>query len=518
MANNITINEGTAKAVKTREIASEQVQAVYLNIGTALDNPFNGTITEVTRLAGGSIAVTAGTVNAGTINAATVTSGSIVVTAATVTSGSIVVTAGTVTTTLGDLQGGTIDEITGGSIVVTAGTITNSGTTTGVGVVTTLSNLTNGTVRVTAGSVGGLGASGAATVGNPVLMGGTDSGGTLYAPLITTTGAVGSVQNIGTIKEAGTVTGVGVVTTVTNLSNGTIQNSGTTTGVGTVSGMGVLTTLSNLTNGTVRVTAGSVGGLGASGAATVGNPVLMGGTDGGGTLYAPLITTTGAVGSVQNIGTIKEAGTVTGVGVVTTVTTVSNVTNGTIRVTAGTVNSGTINTGTINAATINAGTLSLVTTVSNLTNGTIRVTAGTVNAGTINTGTINAATINAGTVRDDGRASRDILTFGTTFGGTGTAAAYATLVAAPGASNYVFVNDLTLTNPYGTVEAAIGFGTAVDGGSVLVKGVYGTQTGIGVEKVYPKAVNGGIANQPLVVYKSGLGTIYANVTYFTSAA
>lgn len=243
--------------------------------------------------------------------------------------------------------------------------------------------------------------------------------------------------------------------------------------------------------------------------------------------------------------------------------TIAEVTNGSIRMTAGTVNTGTINSATINAATINTGTINAATitggtlnalangtitsgsitvtagtvvnnggTVAEITNGTLRITAGTITsvtsvasllagsinviAATINTGTINAATINAGTMKDDGRTGRDILSFGTVFGGTGTTAAYATIVSAPGASNYVWVNSISLKNPYGTVEAAIGFGTAVDGGSVLEKGVYGTQTGIGITTNYPKAVNGGITNQPLVLYKSGLGTIYANVTYFTS--
>lgn len=614
---NITINEGTAKVVKTRTVASEEVQAIYLNVGTAADNPFTGTVLEVSKLATGTVSVN---------TPGTITSGSIAVTAGTgiITSGSIVVTAGTVTTTMGDISGGTIDEITNGSIVVTNGTVkvttpgtitsgsiaitdgtvkvvtpgtitsgsiavtagtitsgsivvtdgtvkvTTPGTITSGSIAVTAATVTSGSVAITSGTVGGKAASGAAAVANPVQIAGTDSGGTIYSPLITTTGAIGSIQNIGTIKEAGTVTGVGVVTTLTNLSNGTIQNSGTTTGVGTVSGIAVVTTVTNLSNGTIQnsgtttgvgtitnigtikeagtvtgvgvvttltnlsngtiqssgtstgvgvvsnltqgsinVTAGTVGGKAASGAAAVANPVQIAGTDSGGTIYSPLVTTGGAFGSI------------TGMGVVTTL---SNLTNGTVRVTAGTVNAGTINAGTINTGTINEGTLSLITTVSNLTNGSIKVTAGTgivtastVNTGTINSATINAATINTGTIRDDGRAAVNFLTFGTTFGGTGTAAAYATLVAAPGANTSVWVSDLSLTNPYGTLELAIGFGTAVDGTANLVKGVYGTQTGVGIQKTFPKAVNGGITNTPLIVSKSGLGTVYANVSYFTSA-
>jgi len=117
MANNITVTEGTAKAVKTREIASEHVQAVYLNVGTASDNPFNGTVLEVSKLATGTVSVnTPGTITSGTVS---------VNTPGTITSGSIAITDGTVKVT-------TPGTITSGSIAVTTGTIVGniaSGTT-----------------------------------------------------------------------------------------------------------------------------------------------------------------------------------------------------------------------------------------------------------------------------------------------------------------------------------------------------------------------------------------------------
>lgn len=373
MANNITLNEGTESSVKTREINSEHVQAVYLNIGTATDNPYNGTIAEVTSV--GTIPNIAKIHNAGTIAA--------------------------------------LPNLPGGSIAVTAGTIASVGTVPGVGSVSSVAQIHN------AGTIAAL----------PNIPGGTITAlqnGTI------TSGSI--VVTEGTIASVGTVPGVGVVTTVTNLANGTIQNSGTTTGVG------VVTTVTNLSNGTIQNSG----------------------------------TTTG-VGTVSDIAKIHDAGTIQ-------------------RIVAGTLT--------------NSGTTTGVGVVSNLTQGSINVTAGT----------IGAATVNAGTVRNDGRPARQFLTFGTTFGGTGTAAAYATLVAAPGASNYIWVDSLSIKNPYETVECAIGFGTAVDGGSVLEKGVYGTQTGIGISRTFPNPNNGNIANQPLVLFKSGLGTVYANVSYFTAVA
>lgn len=97
---------------------------------------------------------------------------------------------------------------------------------------------------------------------------------------------------------------------VANINNGTVTSVGTNVGVGTVSNLGsmtnagtikevttipTVTTVSNLTNGSVAVTAGTVGGKAASGAAAVANPVLIAGTDSGGTVYAPLVDTTGAL-------------------------------------------------------------------------------------------------------------------------------------------------------------------------------------------------------------------------------
>lgn len=223
---------------------------------------------------------------------------------------------------------GTIQNILGGTLI-------NSGTTTGVGVVTSLTNgsivvtagtiadgtirITAGSIAVTAGTVGGKAASGAASVANPVQIAGTDAGGTVYSPLINTAGA-------GTVSGVGTVSGIGVITTVTNVSNGTIQNSGTVTGVGVVSA---------LTSGSVTVIAGTVG-------------------------------TVGAVGQIHNAGTVQN-------GTLAQITTVSNISNGTIRIVAGSITQGSI---TVTAGTVTVGTLNPRSSKSQTDFGTM--TAGTI--------------------------------------------------------------------------------------------------------------------------------------------
>lgn len=373
-------------------------------------------------------------------------------TTVTVDHGSVVVTAGTVTTTLGDLQGGTIDQITNGSIVVTAGTVTTTlaldtgtittiaaGTQNTLGTVGVVNNLAGGTitkieqgsVQVTAGTIGGKAASGVAAVANPVLTAGTDSGGTVYSPLVTTTGHQLIDVLSGTLQSSGTTTGVGVVTSVSNLvggtigilTNGTISSSGTTTGVGVVSAL----------------TTGTIGGKAASGVAAVANPVLTAGTDVGGTVYAPLMTTTGHQLVDILSGTIQSSGTTTGVGVVTSVTnlaggTITKLEQGSVQVTAGTIASvGTVpGIGIVtrigNIGTIESGT---VTTTMALNTGTIT----TIAAGTQNTlGTVGVVSaLTTGTI--GGKAAsgavavaNPVLIGGTDAGGT----VYAALVDTSG--------------------------------------------------------------------------------------
>jgi hypothetical protein len=143
--------------------------------------------------------------------------------------------------------------------------------------------------------------------------------------------------------------------------------------------------------------------------------------------------------------------------------------------------------------------------------GGVVVTAGTVSAGTINTGTINA-----GTIKQDGRPGRNILSYGTTF--AGTAAAYGTLVgsAVVGVGTSTWVSSLSIINSGTTsLTSVVGFGTALNGTSIIGKGSFGTQGGI--QKEFPLATNAGMTNQDLVCYISAAGTIDVNVTYFISA-
>jgi len=239
---------------------------------------------------------------------------------------------------------GVVSALTSGTISVnTPGTIT-SGTVS----VNTPGTITSGSIAVTAGTVGGKAASGAAAVANPVQIAGTDAGGTIYSPIVTTGGAFGSIVGVGvlttvtnlsngTIQNSGTTTGVGVVTTLTNLSNGTIQNSGTTTGVG------VVTTVTNLSNGTIQ-NSGTTTGVGVvsaltSGTVSVNTPGTI--TSGSiaitaGTIGAGTINTLGTITNLAN-GTIQNSGTTTGVGTVSGIGVVTNITQGSITVTTGTI-------------------------------------------------------------------------------------------------------------------------------------------------------------------------------------
>ena len=111
---------------------------------------------------------------------------------------------------------------------------------------------------------------------------------------------------------------------------------------------------------------------------------------------------------------------------------------------------------------------------------------------------------------------RTILSYGTTFGGT--AAGYGTLVgsAAVGVGTSTWINDLSIINTgAGTLTALMGFGTSLNGTSVLAKGEFGPQGGI--QKSYPLPVNCGMTNQDLVCYIGAAGTVDFNVSYFISA-
>jgi len=476
--------------------------------------------------------------------------------------GSIVVTAGTVTTTMGDLSGGTID-------LLSAGTIDTVGTVTGVGVV---SNLTSGSMRMTVGTL---------TVMPNV------PGGTLGLVTTVTNLSNGTIQNSGTttgvgvvsMLTAGTVSmlNAGTLTTIPNIPGGTIGlvtrvgNIGTLE-VGTISAMPNITiaggtinagtvttavqlgtlnvgtintgtinagtvdllkagTVTRLEGGSVIVTLGTVGGAAANAAAASGNPMPVGGTDSGGTIRTALIDANGhqqidlqtgtvtmqSAGTISmiNAGTITNSGTTTGVGVVSMLSagTISMINAGTLTSSGTTTGVGVVSNLTNGSVRITVGT---ITVLPNIPGGSIAVTAGTMimTNGTVGAGTVavSAATISAGTI--SARNAENVLTYGTQF--AATAEAYATLVgsAAVGAGTSIYLQTYDIINPAGTVLARLGFGTALQGTSVYFRGVLGTQTVGGIAKTYDKPVNAGMTNQDLTVYLGAAGTIDVNVSYF----
>lgn len=272
------------------------------------------------------------------------------------------VSAGTIT----KVEGGTIGNLVSGTIN-SATAVLNSGTiNVSTAVITTLPNLPQGSINVTAGTI---------------------TEGTLRNLISGTINSATAVLNSGTINVAtATVTSGSIVVTASTI-----------------------TVLPNLPQGSINVTAGTIGGKAASGAAAIANPVLIGGTDSGGTVYSPLVTTAGALGSLVGVSVVSNltngsivvtAGTVAAHAITAaTITegTLRNLISGTINAATAVLNSGTINVGTfvMPSGTLNVATIS---TLPNLPQGSINVTAGTVSAGTVNVATITAGTINTATI------------------------------------------------------------------------------------------------------------------------
>lgn len=66
----VNITQGTQTNIKTTTIGTQEFQHVVLNQGTSSDNPYNGTITELTNQVKGTItALQTGTITNGTIDA-----------------------------------------------------------------------------------------------------------------------------------------------------------------------------------------------------------------------------------------------------------------------------------------------------------------------------------------------------------------------------------------------------------------------------------------------------------------
>ncbi len=257
----------------------------YTNLGV---NVNSGTIASATVI-GGSIAVTAGTINTGTF---VMTSGTLNVGTATTNQASGTLNLGTVNMTSGTLNVGTVTS------TMTIGTV-NTGTV-NTGTINTgtinVATITAGSIVVTAGTfvnnggsaiAYGPAAAAAASAGNPLNVGGTDSGGTIRTIKVDS----GGLQRIG-------------------LDSGTIS------------------VLPNLPQGSINVTAGTVTATVTVGTVSAGT--INTGTINTGTINAGTINT----GTI-NVGTfVMPSGTL-------------NVGTVTATVTTGTVNAGTINTGTL---------------------------------------------------------------------------------------------------------------------------------------------------------------------------
>lgn len=201
-----------------------------------------------------------------------------------------------------------------------------------------------------------------------------------------------------------------------------------------------------------------------------------------------------------------------------TIPTVANLTNGTVRVSVGTIATGTLQnlvTGTINAlasGTITGGTLQNIvggtigeiTTVSNLTNGTTRISFGTITTGTLQnlvSGTVNAlasGTITAGTVLTYGNRHADefatVITSGTSTLGTIKA-------AVSGSAIYVTGLIISVQAP-SNVEIASGGTSTLITGSFFFAGSGGAallpldpplRTASGSALVYKQSANTGLS-------------------------
>lgn len=269
--------------------------------------------------------------------------------------------------------------------------------------------------------------------------------------------------------------------------------------------------------------------VGPAGSVTLGD--ITGGTinriEGGsiavtaGTFDATIVLDTGTIttGSLANIGQVHNAGTIAAL---------PNIPGGTIGLVTRVGNVGTLEVGTISTLpNIPGGTIGVISSVANLAAGTVtRLEGGTLGvvssvanlaAGTVTRLEQGSVNVTAGTFRNDGRPTRNVLSYGTQFGGT--AAGYATLIgsAAVGVGTSLYMNEISISNTRSaSLDTMIGLGTALQGTSVFLRDQLGTSIGIGREKSYTLAPNNGMTNQDLVVWIGGAGTIDVNVSYFIS--
>lgn len=230
-----------------------------------------------------------------------------------------------------------------------------------------------------------------------------------------------------------------------------------------------------------------------------------------------------AVNSVANLvkGTITklEGGTLGEVTLVPTVTTVSNLTNGSVRLTVGTITTGSLtnlaslHTGTIQSVSeVVKGTTTLVstvTTVANLTTGSIVVTSGTLGSVGALAQVHNAGTIQAGTVQINARPVTSVVSHGTL--GTAGGSFFATVSAASGVGTNHWVSNVDIVMQSGTADVRVLAGTGIQGTGVIAAGQF--PAGGGISKHFNPAFNAG-ANSELTYHFVGAGTAFIVVNYW----
>jgi acylphosphatase len=183
----VTLSNPTGTTVQFNNGTIDLIRAGTI---TTLPNIPGGTLGVVSNLANGSVKVTSGTVNTGTINTGTINTGTI--NAGTVdvltlpnlpggTLGLVSSIANLVKGTITKVEGGTVGEVTLVPTVTTVSNLTNGSVRVTVGttvagtldLVTTVSNLSNGSVRVTVGTMA------AGTVNTGTINAGTINTGTI---------------------------------------------------------------------------------------------------------------------------------------------------------------------------------------------------------------------------------------------------------------------------------------------------------------------------------------------------
>lgn len=562
----VRLTDGTSFYNASGAGGGTSVQIVHGTIESSGTTTGVGVVTTVTNLTHGTIENSGTVTGVGVVSA--ITSGSMAVTAGTmvVTGGTINAATATTNQASGTLNVGTINSgtINNGTLSLvttvtnlTHGTIENSGTVTGVGVV---SALNSGTVSVnTPGTI---------TSGSISIIAGTIGAGTINTLGTLTNLANGSINvvagtiNTGTINSA-TVNAGTVYKGVSSAQSGSLTAAGTLTVAGSQSdtiywdlgGTWVGTAFFEGQVGTSAYFAVPVTTpLGVQGTQTTGNGDFIMSAAGldnarlrftysSGTLthnerasnfFSPLsyimggsVTNVGTLGTASGVGvvttvsnitngTIQNSGTVTGVGVVSAITsgtvsvnTAGTINSGSIAITAGTIGAGTINTlGTVSnilAGTIqNSGTVTGVGVVSAITTGSIVVTAGTM---TQTTGTVNSGTINAGTFTSQPYPASQVqsaFAIGT--------AAIGTLVSAVGAGTGIYVNSLQLIAMSGTLDMCLSFGLGSTTNQVVSRGLF--PAGAGIALSFPNSSFYGTSNSALTYQiLGGAGTASWQVTY-----